>query len=237
MFAFPNTFFLNPSQVCHLLGPIRTEKLKLPNGTYSPHAPKRVVQAPDFSGLEIPRSLVDVQIVDLGAAFFIDSPPSSLGVPMSFFPLELCFGYSPSPMSDVWELACVIFEVLGNTRLFKIFFPIYEMLIGTAMPILGPLPPKWRECFDNERYGYREGGHLKSNLTPDWWFGKELHTKTIRGQLESFAPHLAAGQREAVAQIVEEMLEFEPAKRLSSAEVEQRLIAVSSMFDAALAVE
>lgn len=218
-----------------MLGPIRTEKVKLPNGTYSPHAPKNVVQAPDFPGLQIPQSLVNVQIIDLGTAFFVEAPPPSLGVPINFFPPELCFGYSPSPMSDVWELGCLIFEVFSKTRLFQMFFPIYEMLIGTAMPILGPLPFEWKQRFNNERYGYREGGHLKSDVTPDWWFETRLHTKTIRSQLDNFAPHLSAAQHKAIAHILERTLIFEPERRLSCKEVEQHLRSLSPLFEVEIA--
>lgn len=235
VFGFPDTLFLSPSQVCDLLGPIRTEKLKLPNGTYPPHASKCVVQTHDFSGLTIPLSPVNIQIVDFGEAFFIETPPSSLGVPMGFFPPEICFEYFPSPMSDVWELGCLMFEVLSKMRLFRTYFPIFEMLIRTAMPILGPLPEQWKECFNSERYGYREGGVLKDHVPPDWWFQTRLHTQTIKGELEGFAPHLSGVQREAMVQILEKILVFEPEKRLSCAEVERRLTPLSALFEADLA--
>lgn len=103
VFELPDVSFLSSSQVCDMLGPIKTEKLRLPGGIYSPHAPKRVVQHPDFSGLSFPASFLrlNIQTVDLGEAFFASQPRSFLGVPLSYFPPEICFGYSPSTMSDV----------------------------------------------------------------------------------------------------------------------------------------
>lgn len=209
-----------------MLGPINTEELKLLGGDYSPHAPRRVVQNPNFSGLSFPESLQNpcIQIVDFGEAFFTSDPPSSLGVPMNFLPPELCFGYSPSAMGDVWELACLLFFTMSNQYLISVFFPVYEILVGTAMPIVGPLPPSWRGLFDHEKYGYREDGKLQSSHDPDWWWDKDYQKDTIRGRMETDAfEGFSTEQRELLVKLLEEMLAFEPEKRLSAAGAAQRL--------------
>lgn len=81
----------------------------------------------------------------------------------------------------------MIFYIISTKHLLATYFPIYEMLVGAAMPIVGPLPPHWRGRFDNDKYGYRENGELKSRNDADWWWNKDYQTNTIRGIVETFA--------------------------------------------------
>lgn len=215
---------MSPTRLCQLLGPIKAEKLTLPNGSYSPHAPKQVIRTPDFSGLD--RSLLlDIRIVDFGQAFFENRPPPSLGIPIHYFPPELCFGLPPSVGSDIWHLGCVLYEVHSISYLFPIFFPIFEFLIGTAVGILGPLPPHWKGRFKFDEYGYQEEGQVEeeNKQEPLWWFEDGPLKESMNARLVERAPHLSAAQRAEFAQLLLEMLAYEPEKRLLAVDVVQRL--------------
>ncbi|ROV92957.1 hypothetical protein VMCG_09011 [Cytospora schulzeri] len=185
-----------------------------PNGTHT-------FLVPPFLG----PSLSDWDIADrLSAATRYQQPTLVARHSYGLLPPELCFGYSPSVKSDVWALACVLFYIISTKYLFATFFPIYEMLIGMAVPIVGPLPPHWRGRVDHEKYGYREDGELKNRNDPDWWWDKDIQNDTVHGKVETFAfEGFSAKQREPLLKLLEEMLTFDPDKRLSAAEVAQRL--------------
>ncbi|KAL1883292.1 hypothetical protein Daus18300_000350 [Diaporthe australafricana] len=237
VFELTNTSSMDAQQVCALLGPVKRERLRLRIGNRSDHAPKYVIQRPTFPSLvaDLPSPLETVQIVDFGEAFIASQPRSTLGIPvgLGYFPPELCFGYPASGASDVWELACLMFQILGTPPLFPCFFPIFEILIGTAVPILGPLPEHWRGRFDHERYGYREDGKVDDADAeePGWWWDEAIHNKSIRGQLErDLAPLFSHEELDFLAGLLGDMLAFEPEKRISAQDIVQRLHSASAMF-------
>lgn len=237
VFELPDTSFMDIQQVCALLGPLKTERLRLRNGNRSDHAPKYVIQRPTFPELVtvMPTPLKVVRIVDFGEAFHFSQPRSTLGVPVDqgYFPPELCFGYPASAASDIWELACLVYQTLGTPSLFPCFFPIFEVLVGTAVPILGPLPAHWRGRFDHDRYGYREDGELQNaeKEDPEWWWDEAKHDKSVRRQMERhLAPQFSPEQLDFLADLLSDMLVFEPEKRISAAEAVQRFNSTSAMF-------
>lgn len=237
VFELPDTSLMDSQQVCALLGPQKSERLRLRNGGRSDHAPKCVIQRPTFPELVVvrPSPLKAVRIVDFGEAFPFSQPRSTLGVPVNqgYFPPELCFGYPASAASDIWELACLVYQTLGTVSLFPCFFPIFEVLVGTAVPILGPLPAHWRGRFDHDRYGYREEGGLKNTekKDPEWWWDEAMNDKSVRGQMDRhLAPQFIPQQLDFLADLLSDMLKFEPEKRISAAEVVQRFNSASAMF-------
>lgn len=130
VFSLPNIQSMSPDEVCQLLGPIQREKLKLRDGSKPPHGPRRIVKNADFSGFNIGMSSAAVMIIDFGEAFVLGRPRhrTGLGIPMTSFPPEVCFGYPPSAGSDLWELACLLFEILCGRPLFPLYFPIFEIV-------------------------------------------------------------------------------------------------------------
>ncbi|TGJ79818.1 hypothetical protein E0Z10_g8936 [Xylaria hypoxylon] len=222
VFELPDIRFMSPTKLYQLLGPIKAEKLILANGSFSLHGPKRVIQTPDLSSLD--RSLLlNIQIVDFGEAFFANQPPPSLGIPIQYFPPELCFGLPPSVGSDIWHLACVLYEIHGRSYLFPAFFPIFEILIGTIVRILGPLPSYWKGRFKFDIYGYEEEGREKNEEEPSWWFEDRTLQKSMNARLSEQAPHLSTAQRGEFAQLLLDMLAYEPEKRLLAVDAVQRL--------------
>lgn len=94
VFELPDIQSMSPARVSQLLGPVKTENLRLTNGLCSPHAPKQVIQTPDLSGLDC-SLLTQIRIIDFGQAFFTDRPPPSLGVPIDFSPQNSALGIYP----------------------------------------------------------------------------------------------------------------------------------------------
>lgn len=133
-----------------VLGPIRDETLQLFKGGVpdSPHAPKKVVAAASFSGLNFGLSPLRAQIIDFGIAFFANNPPPSLGCPIEFFPVELLFQYPASDKSDVWQLAALMFYTYTERYVFFPGFSVFALLVADIVKFHGPLPDHWRTKFD-----------------------------------------------------------------------------------------
>ncbi|OIW27961.1 kinase domain-containing protein [Coniochaeta ligniaria NRRL 30616] len=222
VFELSDVQSMSPASLYQLLGSIEAEDLKLPNGSYSPHRPKRVIQTPDFSGLDY-SSLSVVRIVDFGEAFFTERPPQSLGAPIDSFPPELCFGYPPSTKSDVWQLACVLYTVHAKVPMFPTFFRIFGILVGTVVGYLGPLPQQWKGRFMFDEYGYQEPGKVPNETDPAWWFEDKHSDKSIDSRLSQKAPHLSARQRGEYVRLLHDMVAYEPEQRLSATDVVERL--------------
>lgn len=224
MFDLPYIPALSPKEFSNLVGPIKSERLRLPKGKgdHSPHAPKRVVQAADFPGLDF-SLLYRVRLIDFGQAFFEDHPPKSLGVPISYYPPEVCFGYRPSAKSDIWQLACILYQAHTDHCLFFELFQIFENLIDNVTHHLGPMPQSWRGKFDFAEYGYVDRENPQDTTEPEYWFEDKKSQDTINGKLEEKAPHLSAEQRNEFAALLLDMVAYEPDKRLSAAVVVRRL--------------
>lgn len=233
---------MSPDEVCQLLGPIEREKLKLRDGSKSPHGPKRIVKNPDFSGFNIGMSSAAVMIVDFGEAFVVGRPRhrTGLGIPITSFPPEVCFGYAPSAGSDLWELGCLLFEILCGRPLFPMYFPIFEMLIGLIVHYVGLLPSSWKGRFDAEKYGDRQGGMLQSTPEGAWYWFK-ANPEDERGSLgEEVAKaasrvELSTEQQGFIVSLIQEMMAREPEGRLSAIDTSRRMESAASLFDGEVA--
>ncbi|KAJ8128487.1 hypothetical protein O1611_g5148 [Lasiodiplodia mahajangana] len=222
VFKLPDIQAMSPAKLCELLGPIETEELRLANGSFSPHSPKGVVQTPSLSGVD-QSLLLNIQIIDFGVAFFTSQPPRSLGIPFQYFPPELCFGYRPSLGSDIWHLACVLYELHGKAFLFPGVFPIFEIVVGTIIGRLGRLPSLWKGRFKFDVYGYEEEGREQIEKEPSWWFEDRNLEASMNSRLSEKATHLSPAQHGEFAQLLLDMLVYEPEKRLAATDVVWRL--------------
>ncbi|RYP83309.1 hypothetical protein DL769_001396 [Monosporascus sp. CRB-8-3] len=229
VFELPDIQSMSLDRLFELLGPIRKERLELPNGPRSSrapprslHAPKQLVERAALSGLNY-SLLTRVRIVDFGQAFFVNHPPPSLGIPIDFFPPELCFGYLPSQKSDIWHLACVLYKVHCKPFIFPTFFQIFEVLVSTIVSYLGPLPRHWKGCFNFDKYGYKELGKEQNTTEPTYWFEDKPPEKSIISRLSTEAPHLTTRQQEEYVCLLHDMLAYEPESRISAKDVVKRL--------------
>ncbi|KFA45857.1 hypothetical protein S40293_09356 [Stachybotrys chartarum IBT 40293] len=232
VFELPNIQIMSVNQLYELLGPINAEKLTLANRSPTSHGPKQVIETPKLLGLDC-SLLENIRIIDFGETFFTDTPPLSIGTPTGFFPPELCFGSLPSTQSDIWQLACIMYYIQSDKILFFPGFDIFEVLIGTIVGYLGPLPEKWRGRFDLDTYGYQSHGakeaqraHKKTE--PAWWYQHGRSQKSICGCLAQEAPRLPILELEGYVQLLNSMMAYEPKGRLSAIDVVQQLRKLTS---------
>ncbi|KAI2770435.1 kinase-like protein [Daldinia loculata] len=112
----------------------------------TPSAPEYCVIPPDEFWCE-KFTTNSIAIVDFGESFFVQDPPRSTGIPNLYAAPEVMFqgtgilGFH----SDLWALACTLYEVRTGSPLFKDFYG--SDLSNTVRQIesyLGPLPQKYR---------------------------------------------------------------------------------------------
>ncbi|KAI1178381.1 kinase domain-containing protein [Nemania sp. FL0916] len=222
-FELPDFNCWDPSRVDRLFGPVESETVEeCGTGEYSKHCPDQLIKTTSLPGLD-KSMLKNVKIIDFGEAFFLGKPPSTLGTPIHYFPPEICFGYAASLKTDIWSLACVLYEIHSRSWLFPGMYPVFESIIGTIVDVVGPLPESWKGRFRFDMFGEpgREGGDQE----PGWWYEDKDSPQPmpLDQQLFAAAPHLNAAKRAEFIGLLLDMLAYEPEKRLDAAGVSQRL--------------
>ena len=227
-FKVPNMQSMTESRLLELLGPIKEDTLRLRKGpvSHSRHAPKKVVAAASFSGLDS-SSLATIQIVDFGCAFSSNSPPPTLGCPVQFFPPELLFGCPASTKSDVWQLAALVYFTSASQYMFQVGFQIFTHLVAFVVQHHGPVPAHWKGKFDWSKYGLVLPGQPvgpSPETEPDWWWSDDKPpTRSLEDRFAERASYLDAAQREELARLLRDMVAWEPSRRISAAEADRRL--------------
>ena len=75
-----------------------------------------------------------------------------------------------------------------------ILYRIFEMLVGTAVQFLGPLPQEWKGRFMFDIYEYQDLGKEPKMTELAWWYEEEQQFyRSLEERLGKVAAHLAAG--------------------------------------------
>ncbi|KAI4117998.1 MAG: hypothetical protein LQ345_001863 [Seirophora villosa] len=201
----------------HFSTPQRTEVQRLDGGPLSPGVPSHAT----FPALlyvkclkvEDPR----IRITDFGESWFGDAvPPKYLNTPMLYRPPEDVFakGLLGFP-SDIWTLACSVFEIMGDRSLFEGFCPSEADLVSEMVSCLGPLPPSWWDAWEGRSKFFVENGVWRTDVG--------LRSRPLRSRIQIMDrqehPDFFADEAESLAVMLSTMLEYDPAKRASATDV------------------
>ncbi|KAI0378201.1 kinase-like protein [Hypomontagnella monticulosa] len=109
-----------------------------------------------------------IAIIDFGESFFIGNPPESTGIPNLYAAPEILIrgAYTPGLYSDIWSLACTLFEVRTGESLFGCMVGNNDLYI-TLTKIeyyIGLLPPLYSELLSGLRR--RRRGSPSPNAEP-----------------------------------------------------------------------
>jgi serine/threonine-protein kinase SRPK3 len=111
--------------------------------------------------------LGDEKIVlsDFGVSF---NPAKELRFSSKTLPLlqppEARFSDQPlSFPSDIWTLACTIWEIFGQRPLFEAFFPSADRVTMEQVEALGILPPEWWRKWSRRLEWFDEEGESKTS--------------------------------------------------------------------------
>ncbi|KAF2755575.1 kinase-like protein [Pseudovirgaria hyperparasitica] len=198
-------------------------------------APQYLVYPIDFGKVDKRYIGEHIRLIDFGEAFDILSLPPDIGLPPMYCPPELVLDKRVSVGCDLWALGVTLFEMRAGVRPINILDSgeIDEYLYHLVL-MLGKLPEPWwsttwkarRECFtdemdsDNrpEQTGDPEsrtnesssiGSRLKGHLFWDW------DTLSM-----DFSKHITPPEElEGFVDLLEKLLRYDPAERLTAREV------------------
>ncbi|KAH8431653.1 uncharacterized protein LDX57_009309 [Aspergillus melleus] len=201
--------------------------IRLDNTPLSPSVPTQVF-TPGWYGIpstEIPLGQERIVLSDFGESFNPHQTPrfASKTLPL-LQPPEARFSHAPlSFPSDIWTLACTIWEVFGQRPLFEAFRPTADRVTAEQVETLGLLPCEWWEkwdrrvdWFDEEEGGWgsksRGGGHDGVRRPWDVRFEGWIQAPRAEAGMEQ----VTESERRAFEAMVRSMLTFRPGERASA---------------------
>lgn len=182
----------------------------------------------------------DAFLVDFGKTFpFAEPPkPDEIGIPYAYRAPETMFDSRMCPASDVWSLACVLYEIRAGDAMFFAMFGGKIEIIEQMLGLKGKLPDHWWAKWDEKSVRVDEDGKFWKDY-PD---GRSADLNTsIEERIASIgveddetamfgsevaileALHTKVSEEEAVLMkdFLERALMWEPEERMSVAEMLQ----------------
>ncbi|KAI0838806.1 kinase-like protein [Hypoxylon sp. FL0890] len=121
-----------------------------------PHAPEYCVPGIPSGWC---KSFVSDSVVigDFGEAFHVSNPPKTTGIPELYAAPEILFEGVPGLASDIWSLACTLYEVKTHEFLFaSLWGSSIRDLLMEIQHYIGPLPEPYKSVYRKqlfEHYG------------------------------------------------------------------------------------
>jgi serine/threonine-protein kinase SRPK3 len=165
---------------------------------------------------------------DFGESFNPHKTPrfSSKTLPL-LQPPEARFSDEPlSFASDIWILACTIWEIFGQRPLFDAFFPTPDRVTAEQVEVLGILPPEWWGKWNRRLEWFNEeggmglkpemaGDHAGVRKTWDQRFDYCIQEPRAEAGLET----VSEKERRAFEAMLRSMLVFRPKERATAQDV------------------
>ena len=148
-----------------MLGGLKTGKIEALDGSpLEPQAPRELVAPVDIGARSFLSFLEEnIVVIDFGQSFAINAPPNdyNAATAMHYFSPEARFDNIVSTASDIWGLACAIFEIRAGRPLFSPFMASHNSVLLDTVLTLGKLPGPWWNAFKGRHECFEENGELK----------------------------------------------------------------------------
>lgn len=204
--------------------PVKDNLSRLTQSQDPNSAPEYVVESIDL-GKSHPHMLTgDITIIDFGDSFMADTPPADgIGTPAGYQAPEVLFGALPGKASDMWALACTLYEIRAGSTLFAGDFgsdyEALEEIVKTLGELPEPLHEKWKKEYEPDEDLVAGSSSLADRIREIGAYDEESgpgpdHRLTI----DLFEkPHTAASGEESLLMkdLLENLLKFNPDERLS----------------------
>ncbi|EGP87145.1 uncharacterized protein MYCGRDRAFT_42881 [Zymoseptoria tritici IPO323] len=138
--------------------PCKEEPRMVSGLSLGPSAPRYIVEA---ARVPEERFLAEeVFLIDLGVSFPLKDPPrpQDIGVPLMYRAPETIFESRYDKFSDLWSLACVIFEIRAGTPIFESFMGTEDEIIKQWVQMKGKMPEPWWSSWDTRSSAFDESG-------------------------------------------------------------------------------
>lgn len=142
-------------------------------------------------------------------------------------PPEARFSEEPlSFASDIWTLACTIWEIFGQRPLFEAFYPTADRVTAEQIEVIGILPPEWWKNWSRRLEWLNEEGEL--DLKPDASRGHDSMRRTWdkrfgyciqEPRAEAGLETVAEKERRAFEAMLRSMLVFRPNERATAQQI------------------
>ena len=195
-------------------------------------APEYLVESASFSCVDFEYLSEQALLIDLGEAFPELSPPSNgVGTPVSYCSPELLLESKASRASDIWALACTIFEIRSGFPLFESFVGSSTEILEEIVRILGMPPEPSHSLW--EKYGITiadhaqlDGSTLNDRIREIGVYDQEpsIHDGDIASKdhhtlLEPSGRRITRDEETGLADLLRRTLDYTPEKRLSAEKV------------------
>lgn len=152
-----------------------TEEVRTCNDTVAePHgAPRERVEPVDMARLSTSSLLQEnIVVIDLGQSFGTSHLPKNYepATAMNYVTPEARFESIISPASDIWALACAIFEIRAGSPLFEPFLGSNQDILKQTAETLGKLPESWWNSFEDRELCFKENGEPKPKEVQEFYW-------------------------------------------------------------------
>ena len=196
------------------------------------HAPRYLVVPTSFSHIDTQHITNQPLLIDLGVAFLDTSPPiHGVGTPVSYCSPELLTEKKASKASDIWALACTIFEMRAGFPLFESFLGSSTQVLQEITRILGLLPAgicyskevsdqmvanpaQWDEAVLKDRV--LEIGNYDQQSSE---FGGDMDSRNFHTMIEPLGQTISNEEATELTDLLRKMLDYAPNERLSTNEI------------------
>ena len=145
--------------------------------------------------------------------YYSHTPPLLAPPELRFLPHEpLSFS------ADIWALACLIWEILGQRPIFEAFNPSDDWMTKEHVHVLGKLPPEWWERWPTRSEWFDEHGkRLVDQGVKPWekWFQFCVQKPRRDYGMEEIRDE----ERESLFTMLRSMMAFRPSERLTAEQV------------------
>ena len=152
---------LSEAEIYQRLGNPELDPVRLATGEayVGNHAPSALVERVDFGKMSQEYLTDDIVIVDFGQTFRLCDPPiDGVGTPEAYRAPEALLDRKASSSSDIWSLACVLFEIRGSEQLFQNCGGDQDDVVRQIVQMFGKLPEPWWKSWGCSALFFDEDG-------------------------------------------------------------------------------
>lgn len=129
----------------------------------------------------------DAMLVDFGESFRFGSPPKpqDIGIPTMYRAPETIFESRLSPESEVWSLACVLFEIRAGNPLFTSLMGGQDEIIQQMVQMKSKLPESWWQSWEKKSLYFDDNGKPLQNRSGGFPMAVEYPIEEMIGDIGS----------------------------------------------------
>lgn len=230
-----------------MLGTCRRGKVIAEDGSpVEPRAPPYVVDTYDNSRLCSSTYLhEEVVLIDFGQAFFVNNKPPDYhpATQIHYLAPEMHFEDKVGFASDIWALACLLFQIRAGYGLFDAFFRDTDFTFKRVVQIFGKFPEPWWLSWEARSSWFDQDGEPKVDEDAGEQKRPTITTKKIslrtilrdigKGEtppkryvgpgtiFENAGTMMDEEEVELFADLLEKMLRYKPEERITIEEVSE----------------